>query len=467
MEPKGTDDIKSSRHSQKIDRRLMDLAQQYAYEFIDGINQRPVFPTPEAIRHLDIFDENFPEAPQDAEEILHLLHRYGSHATIDHSGGRYFGFVNGGIIPVSLATKWLTDVWDVNAALYVMSPITAKLENVVEQWLKNIFSLPDTTVAGFVSGTSIATLCGLAAARYRILKNQGWDVTARGLMDAPPVRIVLSEDAHGTVLKALAILGFGTEDMQLVPADEQGRFDPSQMPLLDNRTIVILQAGNVNSGGFDDFDVICTQANQAGAWVHIDGAFGLWAAASPMRRHLTEGIERADSWSVDGHKTLNAPYDNGVVLCRDPEAFFAALKVTGEYLEFGPERDGSKYTLELSRRPRAIEMWAALKFFGASGLAELVDGLCERAMQFAEALSDHGFRILNDVVFNQVLVACDRPEQTAQTLAAVQKSGVCWMGGTTWKGESIIRISVCSWATTAEDIQLSLQALVAARDSIS
>lgn len=467
IELKGTDDIRSIMHWQKIDRSLMDLAQQQAYEFIDGISQRPVYPTPEAIQHLDSFDENFPEAPQDGEEILHLLHRYGSHATIDHSGGRYFGFVNGGIIPVSLATKWLTDVWDVNAALYVMSPITAKLESVVEQWLKNIFSLPDMTVAGFVSGTSIATLCGLAAARYRILKNQGWDVTARGLRGAPPVKIVLSEEAHGTVLKALAILGFGTETLELVPADDRGRIVSSQMPFLDDKTIVILQAGNVNSGAFDDFNTICTQANQAGAWVHVDGAFGLWAAASPRYRHLTEGIEMADSWSVDGHKTLNAPYDNGVVLCRDPEAFFAALKVTGDYLEFGHERDGSTYTLELSRRPRAIEMWAALKFLGASGLAELVDGLCARAWQFAEALAERGFRILNAIDFNQVLVACETPEQTTKTLAAIQKSGVCWMGGTTWKGESVIRISVCSWATTEEDIKRSVQAMVAARDSCS
>ncbi len=460
-------DILALMHAQRRDLDLMDLAQQFSYEFIEGVNQRPVYPNDEAIHRLDIFEEDFPKTPHEGAVILELLHRYGSNTTIDHTGGRYFGFVNGGVLPVTLATKWLSDAWDVNAGLFVLSPINAKLESVVEQWLKDIFSLPTSTVAGFVSGSSMAILCGLAAARYRILSNQGWDVTEQGLAGAPPIRIVLSEDAHGTVLKALAILGFGISNLHIVPADDQGRIDTNRLPELDNRTIVILQAGNVNSGAFDDFKTICGLANEAGTWVHVDGAFGLWAAAAPNKKQLTEGVEMADSWAVDGHKTLNTPYDSGVVLCRDPEAFFASLKVTGDYLQFSKERDGSKYTPELSRRARAIEMWAALKFLGASGLSDLIDGLCTRAAEFAESLSEHGFCVLNDVVFNQVLIACDSPDQTNKTLSAIQKSGVCWMGGTKWKGEPVIRISVCSWATTAEDIRLSVEALVKARESVS
>jgi len=386
---------------------------------------------------------------------------------VAQTAGRYFGFVNGNAVPTAVAARWLTDVWDQNPALYVISPIVAKLEQVCERWAKQLLGLPDETAAGIVSGTSIATMCGLAAGRYALLQKSGWDVNNDGLFGAPPIRVVLSEQSHGTVFKALALLGLGRNRVELVPADAQGRIDIEQMPELDSNTLLILQAGNVNSGAFDDFERACTLAQEAGAWVHIDGAFGLWAAASPNLRHLTQGIEKADSWSTDGHKTLNTPYDCAMVLCKDRHALVASMQATGSYIQYSEQRDSMLYTPDMSRRARAVELWATLRFLGEDGLADMLDGLCAGATLFAEKLATAGFRILNDVVFNQVIVAADTPEQTAAVLTAVQQSGECWCGGSQWQGEPIIRVSVCSWATTAEDVERSVQAFINAKKQIS
>ena len=273
----------------------------------------------------------------------------------------------------------------------------------------------------------------------------------------------MSEAAHATVPKALAILGIGARQIERAPADDQGRFDVQKLPPLDDNTLLILQAGNVNSGAFDPFESLCVAARAAGAWVHVDGAFGLWARACPATEHLTAGVDLADSWSVDAHKTLNSPYDCGIVLCKDRRALVAALKADDSYLRFGQERDGMLYTPEMSRRARGIELWALLKSLGRQGIADLVARLRARARQFARELAAHDFRILNDVVFNQVLVACDSPELTTRTLASIQASGECWCGGSEWRGEKVIRISVCSWATSAEDVSRSVSAFVAAR----
>jgi glutamate/tyrosine decarboxylase-like PLP-dependent enzyme len=346
-----------------------------------------------------------------------------------------------------------------------MSPIAAKLESVCEAWLRELYGLPPESVAGFVSGSSLAIFCGLAAARYRIFANLGWDINARGFAGAPPIRVVAGRRTHGTVVKAIALLGMGTDNVEWVDCDAQGRIITAAIPALDAGTILILQAGNVSSGAFDDFTAACAQAAQAAAWVHIDGAFGLWAAASDRLNHLTRGMAQADSFAVDGHKTLNTPYDSGVVLCRDAEALTHALHAAGSYIAYGENRDGMLYTPEMSRRARAVELWAALKYLGRAGLAELVDGLHVRAVQIGEALAAHGFEVLNDVVFNQVLVACDDDHLTAETMRRIQASGECWVGGAEWAGRSVIRISICSWATTREDIDRAVQAFVTARES--
>ncbi len=442
---------------------LYQQAMDYAFDYLDTLRERPVYPTEAALAALDALDESMPEQATEAAEILKLLHDVGSPATTAQGGGRYFGFVNGGIMPAALAARLLADVWDQNAALYVMSPIAAKLEQLCEAWLVDLFALPADTAAGFVSGTSTANLCGLLAGRNAILRRQGWDVNAQGMFNAPSIRVVMSAAAHAAVRKALAIIGVGAAQIDIIAADSQGRFDASQLPPLDDRTLLILQAGNVNSGAFDPFVPLCRAARQAGAWVHIDGAFGLWARACQSTADLTDGIELADSWAVDGHKTLNSPYDNGIALCRHRHALAGALQADGAYLQFSQNRDGMLYTPEMSRRARSIELWALLKSLGRSGIDRLIHQLCQRARQFAGELDKRGFRILNDVVFNQVLVACDTPELTARTLQAIQAERVCYCGGSQWHGEPVIRISVCSWRTTPADVQRSAQAFVAAR----
>jgi glutamate/tyrosine decarboxylase-like PLP-dependent enzyme len=313
------------------------------------------------------------------------------------------------------------------------------------------------------SGTSLAIFCGLAAARYRIFKQNNWDINKRGLNGAPPIRVVAGRQAYGAVIKAIALLGFGIDSIEWVNTDTQGRMIPTEIPDLDESAILILQAGNVSSGSFDPFDGICNKAGKANAWVHIDGAFGLWAAGSERLKYLTKGIEKANSWSVDGNKTLNTPYDNGIVLCNDREALVQALHVSGSYIPYSESREGMLYTPEMSRRSRIIELWAALKYLGKKGIDELVYGLHERAVQFGRELESEGFQVLNDIVFNQVIITCDNDEITNRTMHYIQKSGECWVGGATWDQRSVIRISVCSWATTEDDVTRSVRAFVQAR----
>jgi glutamate/tyrosine decarboxylase-like PLP-dependent enzyme len=446
------------------EKNIFEHARQYAFDYLDNALERNVFPSDEAIHNLGKFVEDMPDYSGDSLSILRQLHEYGSPATVSQIGGRYFGLVNGGVIPASLATRWLSDCWDQNTPLYLTSPVTSKLEEITETWIKDLLGLPEQVVAGFVSGSSMAIFCGLAAARYRIFQNNNWDVNAKGLNGAPGIRVVTGRHAHGTVVKAIALLGLGIDNIEWVDVDNQGRIIPSSIPELDQSSILILQAGNVNSGSFDAFDEICEKARKANAWVHIDGAFGLWAAGSEDLNHLTKGIEKANSWSVDGHKTLNVPYDSGILLCDDKDALIHALQASGSYIVYSQHRDGMLYTPEMSRRARVIELWVALKYLGKSGVNELVIGLHKRAVQFSAELKQSGFNILNDVVFNQVLVACETDELTNKVIQYVQSSGECWVGGGKWDGKDVIRISVCSWATTQEDITRSVNAFVAAKN---
>ncbi|MEQ8363953.1 MAG: aminotransferase class V-fold PLP-dependent enzyme [Cyclobacteriaceae bacterium] len=437
---------------------IFEKAESYGLDYLSNVFERNVFPTQQALEDLNQLEEKLPQQSSDANEIIDTLHKIGSPATVTSMGGRYFGFVTGSVVPASLAAKNLSIFWDQVSALQVLSPISSQLETIVEKWLIELFNLPSHTSVGFVSGSSMANFCGLAAARYRILKNQGWDITEKGLFDAPKIRVVTGRHAHSTISKAISLTGLGKSNIEWVDVDDQGRIIPELIPELDAKTILILQAGNVNSGSFDNFKLIYQKARAQGAWIHIDGAFGLWAQAAKKLKHLTEGSEFAHSWALDGHKTLNTPYDSGVILCEDKEALVSSLHMTGGYIITGKERDGMFYTPEMSRRARVIEFWAALKYLGKDGLDEMVQGFHERAVQFANGLEMiNGFHVLNDVVFNQVLVSCDTDEVTDQTIAKIQELRECWVGGSTWQGKKVIRISVCSWATTEVDIERSLK----------
>lgn len=453
--------------SEMQEKKIFEEALQYAFQYIDEVYDRNIYPSEEALADLTHFEESLPQKSGNASEVLKQLHTYGAPATMAQIGGRYHGFVNGSSVPVGQAAKMLGTFWDQNTAMHVISPIVSKLEAVVEGWLKELFNLPQKTVAGFVSGTSMANLCGLAAARYRILQKQGWDINEQGLHSAPPIRIVTGKHAHSTVLKAISILGLGKQNIEWVEVDEQGRMIAEKMPELDAHTILILQAGNVNSGSFDPLEAACKKAQSADAWVHIDGAFGLWATAVEKLGHLTQGMNLATSWAVDGHKTLNTPYDSGIVLCADKEALVSALHMTAGYIILSKERDGMFYTPEMSRRARIIELWAVMRYLGKAGIDEMVYGMYERAQQFAEGLSQiEGFEVLNEVVFNQVMIACENDAMTDAVITKVQEMRECWVGGSSWNGKRIIRISVCSWATTEEDVDRSVKSFAAALEQL-
>ncbi len=447
-----------------LDLGILEQAKDYAFDYMKSIPDRSVYPDEDALDGLRIFREPLQSEAGNPYEILARLHSFGSPATVAQTGGRYFGFVNGGILPAALAAKWLSDAWDQNAALYVISPVASVLEEVSEKWLVDLLKLPEDTAAGFVGGSSTATLCGLAAGRNHLLERLGYDVGKNGLFGAPEIRVVLGEGAHSTIYKALSILGLGSERIIKVPVDSQGRMSLDAVPELGDRTLLILQAGNVNSGAFDPFEALCQKTKKAGSWVHVDGAFGLWAAASEELKYLTKGIELADSWSVDAHKTLNAPYDNGIVLCRHRDALTKALHMTGSYIMYSEHRDGMLYSLDMSRRARIVELWAALKSLGKTGVSELVNDLHHKARYFAEALKQSGFQVLNDVCFNQVMVCLGNSGLTENVLRRIQGSGECWCGGAKWESEPVIRVSVCSYRTTYEDIDRSVKAFVRARE---
>ncbi len=446
------------RMKQELKEKLFfEKAQEYAFSYIENIDTMDVFPSAESLNLLKNFDEKMPTNPCASTEVLDILEKYGRPNSVAQTGGRYFGFVNGGAVPASLGVKHLTDVWDQCSGLYLTSPINSKMELVCESWLKDIFNLPESTVAGFVSGTSMANFCGVAAARYHILAKQGWDINKKGLYGAPPIRIVAHEQVHASIKKTLVLLGFGEDNIEWIPSDNQGTIIVEKLPPLDATCIVVLQAGNANTGGFDDFESVCNIANAAGAWVHVDGAFGMWAAACPSLAHLTKGMEKADSWSTDGHKTLNTPYDSGVIMCKHQEAIYCALQAKGEYIIYSEMRDPMSYTPEMSKRSRAIELWATLKYLGREGIDEMITGFHHHAKTLEKGLRSMGLTILNDVVFNQVLVCAEDEEETKRIVQHIQQSGKAWLGGTTWLGKAAIRVSVCSWYTSEEDINITLK----------
>ncbi|WP_454720766.1 MULTISPECIES: pyridoxal phosphate-dependent decarboxylase family protein [Cupriavidus] len=443
---------------------VLQAACERAIAYLQSIGNRPVVASPEAMRRLDELRHALPQKGLDPIEVLRRLDDIGSPATVATAGGRYFGLVIGGALPATVAANWLATAWDQNACFRWTSPIAATLEDVSLQWLRDLFGMPEGVAGAFVSGASMASLAGLAAARHALLSRLGWDVEANGIYGAPELRVVVSADVHVTVLKALALLGLGRDRVIRVPTDRRGRLEAERMLALDSRTLVCIQAGNVNTGDFDPAAEVCRRAREAGAWVHVDGAFGLWALANRDFGALTAGLTEADSWATDGHKWLNVPYDSGIVLVRNAADLRAAMSASAAYLSegSGEAREPSHYTPESSRRARGVEIWAALLHLGRDGIADLVGQCCRLARRFADGLSRHGYDILNDVVLNQVLVSFGSPEATRAVIDALQAEGVCWCGGTLWQGRTAMRISVANWATTEADVDLSVQAIVRA-----
>ncbi len=445
---------------------LLNDAAQRAEAYLAGLEERAVAPDARAVAALDALDGPLPDNVCDAAEVLSLLDRYGSPATMAMAGSRFFGFVIGGALPATLAANWLASAWDQNTALYNVTPATARLEQTALRWLVELFGLPAETGGAFVTGATVANFVALAAARHSVLRRAGWDVEADGLFGAPAIKVVVGAEAHPTLIKSLGLLGLGRNRVHKVPVDDQGRLRVEKLPPIPGPTIVCAQVGNVNTGACDDVAAIREHIGKD-TWLHVDSAFGMWARVAPSRRALVPAIDRGDSWATDAHKWLNTPYDCGLAFVRDADALRAAMAITAEYLPTDSAwRNPADYTPELSRRARGVEVWAALRSLGRAGVAELIERNCRQARRFAEALSEAGFEILNDVVLNQVLVSFGDADRTQGVIAAIQADGTCWCGGTVWQGRTAMRISVCSWATTDDDVERSIAAIVRAAAAV-
>src|SRR5436190_13315028 len=447
------------------DRELLRSTADAAADFLETLETRAIRPEADVEQLVGSLGGPLPGEGRDPRAVVAALAEDSSPGVMGIPSGRFFGFVIGGALPAALAADWLTSTWDQNAGLYAIGPAAAVVEEVSREWLAELLGLPPHVSVGYVTGCQMAHVTALAAARHRVLAEAGWDVAQDGLAGAPPIRVVVGAKRHVTVDRALRLLGIGISSLEVVPADEQGRMRADELHLGDGPTIVCGQAGDVNSGAFDDFETIADACAEAGAWFHVDGAFGLWAAASPGLRHLVKGAERADSWATDAHKWLNVPYDSGLAFCAHPDSHRAAMSVTAVYLEHADDpwrRDPVDWTPEFSRRARGFAIYAAIRSLGRSGIAELVERCCAHARRFAEALEEGGATILNDVVLNQVLVRFGDGEQTREAVSRVQQDGTCWLSGTDWNGEHAMRISVSNWRTTEQDVDRSAAAILAA-----
>jgi glutamate/tyrosine decarboxylase-like PLP-dependent enzyme len=461
-------------------RELLEATAGLAADHLEGIPDRPVGCSADVQELRERLGARLPETPSAPFDVIGELATAAEPGLVSSPGGRYFGFVIGGTAPAALAADWLTSAWDQNAGLYATGPSASVVEEVAGAWVAGLLGLPEEASFAFVTGCQMAHFTALAAARHRVFAGAGWDVEERGLIGAPPVRVLVGEERHVTIDRALRYLGFGAQCIVTVPADAQGRMVPDALrqALADagGPAIVCAQSGNVNTGACDPLDAIADIAHEAGAWLHVDGAFGLWAAASPALRHLVAGAERADSWALDAHKWLNVPYDSGIAFCAHPDAHRAAMSVHAGYLvhaEADGPRDQLDWNPEFSRRARGFPVYAAIRSLGRSGIAELVERCCAHAHRFREALAaSPGVEVLNEVVLNQVLVrfldpAGDHDGYTRAVMEAVQSDGTCWLSGTTWHGMSAMRISVSSWATTSDDVERSIDAILRAAASAS
>ncbi len=423
-------------------------------------------PSAAAIAALEGFQPTLPDDPTDPAVVLAQLDELGSPATMRSTGGRYFGFVNGGTEPAALAASVLAGTWDQNAAMSVMSPVAARLDAIAARWILALLGLPEQATATFCGGASVANLTAILAARDALLHRLGWSVDQRGLAGSPPLRVVTSAEIHVSVTKALRAAGIGTDQVEWVPTDDRGRLRADALPTLDDRTLVICQAGNVNTGHSDPFEPLVEAARAAGAWVHVDGAFGLWSAADPKRAHLITGVDGADSWATDAHKWLNAPYDSGVCIVRDGTDLRRAMATDAAYLTTGDARVPMHLGIQMSQRARGIETWAVIASLGRRGIADAIDRTCAHCADLAERLADAGVTVLAPVVINQALAHFDDDETTAAVIDAVQAERTCWAGGTTWQGRTAMRLSVSSTATTATDIEVAANAIIGAWERV-
>ena len=429
--------------------------------YLNSLESRPVAPPAAAVAALEQLDVPLQDERIDPKDVIRELDELVTPATMAMAGPRFFGFVIGGSLPVALAANWLASAWDQNTGLYNSTPGTSHLEQVSLRWLLELLDLPRESAGAFVTGTTVAHITALAAARHAVLAKAGWDVEANGLFGAPEVTVITGAEAHTTLYKALGVVGFGRKRVVKVPVDNQGRMRVDQFPKISGPTVVCLQVGNVNSGACDDVKTLGRMAREQGAFVHVDGAFGLWARVAPTRAHLVEGVEQADSWATDAHKWLNVPYDSGVAFVRDGDALRKSMAVSAEYLPTATaNRNPSDYTPELSRRGRGADIWAALRSLGRNGVSEMIESNCRQARRFGEGLTKAGFRVLNDVVLNQVVVQFGDPAQTRKVIAAIQNDGTLWAGETVWQGQVAMRISVSCWATTDADVEKSLDAII-------
>jgi glutamate/tyrosine decarboxylase-like PLP-dependent enzyme len=438
---------------------IINQISSLAENYISGSGMNPVFPSVDSIRQLQQLNEPLQGDPVSVEEVLNLLDAKGSPATVKSTSGRYFGFVIGGSLPAAMMAKLLATVWDQNAGLYISSPVAAILEEISSAWMIDILGLSKQTAIGFVTGATMANFTAMVVARHELLKKAGWNAEAQGLFQAPEITVITGNEVHVSMLKALNLVGFGRERIIRVPVDGQGRIIPEKIPETQGPTILCLQAGNVNTGSFDPIEEICRNKKE-NLWIHIDGAFGLWAAASARTKHLVKGIELADSLAADAHKWLNVPYDCGLLFIKKREALFSAVSATAAYLPETSNRESFQFVPEMSREARGIPVWAALKSLGKKGLADLIDRNCASARQFADGLKAAGYEVLNEVVLNQVLVSFGDSATTLEVIKKIQEEGTCWCGGTIWQGKTAMRISVSSWVTTEQDVQLSLAAML-------
>ncbi|SON54178.1 L-2,4-diaminobutyrate decarboxylase [Hartmannibacter diazotrophicus] len=444
-------------------RHLLAEAAQRAADYLEALPDRHVGPLPGAVEKLvSALDMPLPDQGSGDADVLGFIDGYGSPSTVASAGGRYFGFVTGGTLPAALAANYLASAWDQNSFGWTSSPAVAAFEVAALRWVKEALGLPMAAEGALVTGATMAHFTCLTAARNRVLRQAGWDVDADGLFGAPAITVIVGEEAHASLLKVLSMLGLGRSRVVRLPCNDQGRILPRDLPQIKGPTIVCLQAGNVNSGGFDPAELLIEWAHAGGAWVHADGAFGIWALASPALAGLAKGYTAADSWALDGHKWLNVPYDSGIALVADASALSDAMSISGAYLMSGGRREAMNLTPESSRRARAVDIWAALKSLGRQGLAELVERNCRQARDLADGLRAAGVEVLNDVVLNQVVVSFGSEARTKEVIEAVQAGGECWCGATVWKGRAAMRVSVSSWATTDEDIARSVAAIVKA-----
>ena len=457
-------------------KNLLGFTADYAAQFLGSLDERPVGVQASIEELRTALGGPLPERGLDEAQVVAELIDAAEPGIMAMPSGRFFGFVIGGALPVAVAADWLTSAWDQNAGLIGPTPSAGVVEEVALDWLQELLQLPAGVSAGFVTGCQMAHMTALAAARHRILERAGWDLPLHGLQGAPRIRVLVGEERHVTVDRALRYLGIGSAQIEAVPVDGQGRMRaellPGALAAGDGPTIVCAQLGNVNTGSCDDVTAIADAVEGTGAWLHVDGAFGLWAAASPRLRHLVAGAERADSWATDAHKWLNVPYDSGLAFCADPEAHRAAMSVRASYLEqVDPDagRDQMDWNPEFSRRARGFPIYAAIRALGREGIVAMVERSCDHAARFAELLgSEPGVEILNDVVLNQVLVRFgDDDDGTRATVAAVQDDGTCWLSGTVWQGKAAMRISVSSWRTTEEDVERSAEAILAAAAAVA